>query len=405
MITELMLILIVLGIGIVFVVRFNARKKQQNEREQKEIEESTDRFKKELENTANEIIGRMESQASHLENLLDDSERNRTQLEGRVAELRKLLKRSEGQSGEIRDLLVRLDDAVEDVQSMQRQMDEVERKINSAINFQLPQTPPMMNPLPQMPPNPLLNSILQNGGAIDSQTLAQLLNQQAAVNRVQSPIPPPPPMLRKTSPLPVQPIETLPEEDEQDFSKVLEQTMTEPEVVRKPVISPVKPPDRDSIILSKVTTQPVKAVEAGPVKIETPTRKNQAALLSEELSGTIAERQARALAERQHRATSGEKISAERTEEIRKAALNAIKNATPKPPEPVREVREVPEVSAPEPEEKFDASKHVSPADAASIREMLLSGKTVEEIARETGLGRGAVELVQQLTRHRLTGR
>ncbi len=403
MITELMLILIVLGIGIVFVVRFNARKKQQNEREHREIEESTDRFKRELENTANEIIGRMESQASHLENLLDDSERNRTQLEGRVAELRKLLKRGEGQSGEIRDLLARLDDAVEDVQSMQRQMDEVERKINSAINFQVPQQPPMLNTLAQMPPNPLLNSILQNGGAIDSQTLAQLLNRQPAVNRVQTPIPPPP-MLRKTSTLPVQPIEPVPEEEEPAFSKVLEQTMTEPEIAPQPVISPVKPPDRDSIILSKVTTQPVKAVEAGPVKIETPARKtNQAALLSEELSGTIAERQARALAERQQRVTASEKISGERTEEIRKAALSAIKNATPPPP--VREVREAPEVSEPEPEEKIDVSKHVSAADAASIREMLLSGKTVEEIARETGLGRGAVELVQQLTRHRLTGR
>ena len=53
-----------------------------------------------------------------------------------------MLKRGEGQSGEIRDLLARLDDAVEDVQSMQRQMDEVERKINSAINFQVPQQQP-----------------------------------------------------------------------------------------------------------------------------------------------------------------------------------------------------------------------------------------------------------------------
>ena len=40
--------------------------------------------------------------------------------------------------------------------------------------------------------------------------------------------------------------------------------------------------------------------------------------------------------------------------------------------------------------------------DSANIREMLLSGMTVEEIARETGLGRGAIELVQQMARRQL---
>ena len=33
---------------------------------------------------------------------------------------------------------------------------------------------------------------------------------------------------------------------------------------------------------------------------------------------------------------------------------------------------------------------------------MLLEGMSVEDIARETGLGRGAVELVQEMTRRKL---
>ena len=33
---------------------------------------------------------------------------------------------------------------------------------------------------------------------------------------------------------------------------------------------------------------------------------------------------------------------------------------------------------------------------------MLLAGLTVEEIARETGIGRGAIELVQQIMRLQL---
>ena len=41
-------------------------------------------------------------------------------------------------------------------------------------------------------------------------------------------------------------------------------------------------------------------------------------------------------------------------------------------------------------------------SDSIKIKNMLLEGKSVEEIARETGLGRGAVELVQEMTRRQL---
>ena len=40
--------------------------------------------------------------------------------------------------------------------------------------------------------------------------------------------------------------------------------------------------------------------------------------------------------------------------------------------------------------------------ETAIIKSMLLAGMTVEEIARETGIGRGAIELVQQIMRLQL---
>ena len=108
MITELMLLLIVVGTGIVFIAWSNTRRRKQDALERREVEDSTGKLKQELERTASEIIGRMENHVTHLEGILDESERNRTQLEGRVSELKKLLKKSEGQSGEIKDLLAAL---------------------------------------------------------------------------------------------------------------------------------------------------------------------------------------------------------------------------------------------------------------------------------------------------------
>ena len=357
MISELMLILTIIGAGIVFIVWSNSRKKKRAEQDRQEVVESTNEFKLELEKTANEIIGRMETQAAQLENLLDDSERNRAQLEGRVAELKKLLKRTENQSTEIRDLLERLDDAVEDVSTMQKQMDAVEQKINAAINVQIPQQS-ILNNVPQIVPPPIVNPI------------------QSVIT--------PPPILRTPPPPPVQTPPPAVEKPVEEFAKVLEKE------VAKPVKNPV-PPDRNSIVLSQEIKRPAKAVEAEPVKIES-TRK---------VSETIAERQARVLAERQ------KKPSPKKSEAIRQAAVAAINNAAGV--EPVADIT-VAEIKPPEKlqelkkrvEKKSEPMRTEISSESASIRDMLLAGKTVEEIARETGLGRGAIELVQQMTKKQL---
>ena len=377
MITELMLILTVIGAGIIFVVWNNSRKKKQAELDRQEVVESTNEFKAELEKTATEIIGRMETQAAHLESLLDDSERNRAQLEGRVAELKKLLKRTENQSTEIRDLLERLDDAEDDVGEMQKQMDAVEKKINAAINVQIPQQS-ILNNVPQIVTPPLMNPLMQNPQA------------QPVVNSMPPPIVQPP-IIRTPPPL-EKPAEKIPEEKpKEDFSKVLEKSMQEETAKTSKV--PL-PPDRNSILLSREIKQPVKVVDAEPVKIDS----------SRKLSGTIAERQAKVLAERKNK--SAEKNLQKKSEAIRKAAVEAINSAAGN-----EIVIEMPEEKS-NPAEKLkelkkraDTEKKLENSESVNIREMLLSGMTVEEIARETGLGRGAIELVQQMTKRQLERR
>ena len=49
-----------------------------------------------------------------------------------------------------------------------------------------------------------------------------------------------------------------------------------------------------------------------------------------------------------------------------------------------------------------EADKAPANNNTAKIKDMLLDGMSVEDIARETGLGRGAVELVQEMTRRKL---
>ena len=118
MITELMIILIVVGAIIIFVAWTSARRRKRDEDDRKDAEESTEKFKQDLQKTANEIIGRMEEQAARMEKLLNESERSRTQVEGRIVELKKLIRRVELQESELKNFLERLENAVDDVNAV-----------------------------------------------------------------------------------------------------------------------------------------------------------------------------------------------------------------------------------------------------------------------------------------------
>lgn len=416
-----MLLLIVLGTGIVFIAWTNTRRRKQDALERREVEDSTEKLKLELERTANEIIGRMENHVTHLENVLDESERNRTQLEGRVTELKKLLKKSEGQSGEIRDLLARLDDAGEEVDSMQRKMDVVERKLNLAINAPLPIQQPVTIPqmtTPLVTPPPIINpSVAQMNSPItppitppripprNSTPAAQITTTPAEKINPLGPItvtptirttPAPKPEVKKikTEKAPVEKAEPV---ANNEFDKILEKSIAA-EPIKPDKKSPAQA--RGSIVLSPEKKQPVKVVEADPVKIDATRKKlNEASeKMAKASSSEVEKNQAQPL--RRKRQTS------RATSDVRKAAVEAIKAAEKSSAvetKPVAESRE-----------KISSEKKVLPerrdlkletTDTSIIKEMLLAGMSIEDISRETGLGRGAIELIQEMTRRQLDRR
>lgn len=397
MITELMLLLIVVGAGIVFVAWSNTRRRKQDILERREVADSTGKLKQELERTANEIIGRMENHVTHLENVLDESERNRTQLEGRVTELKKLLKKSEGQSGEIRDLLARLDDAGLEIDSMQRKMDIVERKLNLAMTAPLPiqqhvtipqmplftqqQTPPPITPItppvtstpppvaPIKPPEiktpPIAPKVEVKPPPVKTTTPAQVTT-------------PPAEPINPLGPITVPPI-IRPKE----FDKILEESLAEQ-----------PPPPRKSIVLSPENKKPVAVVDADPVKIEATRKKLH------EASAEMAKRSQEEIEDNQAKPLQKKRRSARTARDVRKAAVEAIRaaeqssavEAKPAPPPPKKIVPERRDLK-------------LETTDSSVIKEMLLSGMSIEDIARETGLGRSAIELVQELTRRQLNRR
>lgn len=420
MITELMIVLIAVGAGIIFIVWLNSRKRRNNELDQQEIEDSTNKFKQDLENTANEIIGRMQEQASNLENLLDHSERNRTQLEGRVSELKKLLKRSEGQSTEIKDLLARLDDAVDDISVMQQQMDLVEQKINAAINMPMQQ-------MPQMIPPPLMNSMMQSQPALQQAMARQQMPPQPLNPRQSTLVPS---IMLKTpqavkASAPQMPQVPSPEASE-EFAKVLAQSMGAG--VRQPV---PQQPAQSAVHLSQKTNRQVRMVNSPPVQVGATAQ--PAAQSSSSLSSL--ERRSRLLAERLSAMKSGNAapasptptasvtpagkpiqtgISTAQSTDVRRAALDAIsratdnRNATAKTDSQAENKnlagtysppRKTPQPAAATSQQTTAQSQQ---NETAIIKSMLLAGMTVEEIARETGIGRGAIELVQQIMRLQL---
>ncbi len=383
MIIEFMFLLIVVGAGIVFVAWTNTRRRNRDLQERREVADSTGKLKQELERTANEIIGRMENHVTHLESVLDESERNRAQLEGRVLELKKLLKKSEGQSGEIRDLLAKLDDAGSEVDSMQRKMDVVERKLNLAMTAPFPVQQPVTIP-------PITQPII-------SQPPVMPIPPAPIPRRTQPPTQvttsPPAPPLNPLGPITMPTVarQNLPEQKdaapEKEFDKILEESIAE---TPKPEV----PPQRESIVLSPENKQPMKVVEADPVKIES-TRKKL-----EEASAKMAETPSDESDNVETQAQSLRKKRVKRKQrDVRKAALDAIREAeetgsrdkvTDKPREKVKP-------------EKVQSSERrdlkLETTDSSIIKEMILAGMSIEEISRETGLGRGAIELVQEMIR------
>ena len=400
MIIELMLLLVAVGAGIVFVAWSNSRRRRQEIFQRREVEDSTGKLKSELERTANEIIGRMENHVTHLENILDESERNRTQLEGRVAELKKLLKKSEGQSGEIRDLLARLDDAGTEINNIQHKMDTVERKINLAMSAPMPMQQPLM---PQMMTPPLQQMPTMTPPPLQQMTPPAPMMTPPPIPKVpMTQVTPPPTPINPLGPITVPKIVPTPTTPPpaQDFDKILEESLAEPP---KP-----EPPPRSSIVLASESKKPVKIVEADPVKIESTRRKLT------EASAELAKQPPEEPPVEQEQPPQKKRRTKKTARDVRKAALDAIKAAeevSAVPPQPAKKivvepVEEPPKKIIPTPPQTTpQIPLKLETTDASAVKEMLLAGKSIEDISRETGLGRGAIELIQEMTRRQLNRR
>ena len=370
----------------------NTRRRKQDALERREVENSTGKLKKELERTATEIIGRIENHVAHIESILDDSEHNRTQLEGRVAELKKLLKKAEGQSIEIRDLLARLEDTGAEVEVMQRKMENLERKLNIIMSTPIPVQQPVA--IPQMTTPAPISSMPVNNPITP---ITPPINKPL-VPPVQITTTPPAPPMNPLGPI-TMPSAMRTSNADKEFEEILEETVLEPPKSEERL-------PRESIVLSPENKQPVKAVEADPVKIEA-TRKRLT-----EASAEMAANPPEEISEvEEDQANDLKKKRAKRSKrDVRKAAIEAIK-AVEKQNEleskPVAESKKISPPEKPKPIEKKEQVPErrdlkLETTDSAIIKEMLLAGMSIEEIARETGLGRGAIELIQEMTRRQL---
>lgn len=391
MIIELMLMLIVVGAGIVFVAWSNSRRRRQDALERREVEASTGKLKQELERTATEIIGRMEKHVTHLETMLDESERNRVQLEGRVAELKKVLKKAEGQSGEIKDLLARLEDSGAEVDTMQRKMATLERRLNVVMSTPLPVQQPIQQSIqqpvtiPQMTP-PIINPLMTT--PITSPITPPVPKPPITPPPQITTTPPAPPM-NPLGPIKVPQI-TRPPEPDKAFDKILEESLAEPPKVEEP-------PPRESIVLSPENKKPVKVIEADPVKIEA-TRKRLT-----EASAEMAAHPPEDVPEVEPPKKKQPKKTSRTKRDVRKEAIEAIKaveQQSEQPKSKPAEIKKAPPVKKESPPERRELKLETT--DSAIIKEMLLAGMSIEEISRETGLGRGAIELIQEMTRRQL---
>lgn len=397
MIIELMLMLIVVGAGIVFVAWSNTRRRKQDALERREVEDSTTKLKVELERTANEIIGRMENHVTHLENILDESERNRNQLEGRVTELKKLLKKSEAQAGEIKDLMARLEDAGAEVDGMQRKMEKLERRLNIVMATPLPVQQPVTIPQPSLINSmPIMNAPIPPINKPITQPVppAQV---QSSVKMTPPPSPPPMPPISRTPPAPK--VEPPPEVKPPDkvFDKILEETIAESPK------SDEKPQQRDSIVLLPETKQPAKVIEADPVKIETTRKKLTQA------SAEMAAKSSEETSDAEPLQKDAKKKRTKRAKrDVRKAAIEAIKEVEKQNElESKAATKKVTPSEKPKPPDKKEQIPErrdlkLETTDSAIVKEMLLAGMSLDDISRETGLGKSAIELIQEMTRRQL---
>jgi len=206
-------------------------------------------------------------------------------------------------------------------------------------------------------------------------------------------------------------------EASEEFAKVLAQSMG------AGVRPPMPPqPAQSAVHLSQKTNRQVRMVNSPPVQVGATTQ--PAAQSGSSLSSL--ERRSRLLAERLSAMKSGNApatptptanaqpagkpiqtgISTAQSTDVRRAALDAISRATDNrnatKTDSAADNKNPAGTYSPPRKTPQPAAQTQQQNETAIIKSMLLAGMTVDEIARETGIGRGAIELVQQIMRLQL---
>ncbi len=134
MITEIMGFLILLGAGIVFIVRWQSRKDREPVEMQQDMQYSTYQLKSELERTGGEIVSRIEQHVRHLEQLIREADRSRNVLDGRIAEMRELVRLGEEQM----DAMHTLRSEIVEARHIQQQLEEAGKQLSAALQGRQP---------------------------------------------------------------------------------------------------------------------------------------------------------------------------------------------------------------------------------------------------------------------------
>lgn len=146
--------------------------------------------------------------------------------------------------------------------------------------------------------------------------------------------------------------------------------------------------DFTSVLERSIARDERRQPSAAPAYVPTPEAVHMAAGVAQAMQGRS---QAQDLAERQGVAAASPAIS---TAAITPIAPATVSSTAPAPP--------VGPPSAEESEATDDASEEAGANSAARVRALLLAGWSVEDIARETGMGKGAIELMQEMIRRQL---
>ena len=132
MVTEIMGFLILLGAAVVFIVRWQSKKEQHPVELQQDMQYATYQLKQELEKTGNEITSRIEQHVMRLEQLIHEADRSKNILDGRLAELRELVRLGEEQM----DALHTLRSEILEARQLRQQLAETGKQAAAMLHGQ-----------------------------------------------------------------------------------------------------------------------------------------------------------------------------------------------------------------------------------------------------------------------------